>query len=72
MTDSLVAFPLTDEQAAVQRLARELAETVFRERAARWDEREEYRMFTIAGGTVQMLRNLVANRIVGRLDQRDA
>ncbi|HEU5319889.1 MAG TPA: acyl-CoA dehydrogenase family protein [Methylomirabilota bacterium] len=42
MTDSLVAFPLTDEQATVQRLARELAETVFRERAARWDEREEY------------------------------
>jgi alkylation response protein AidB-like acyl-CoA dehydrogenase len=24
------------------------------------------RMFTIAGGTVQMLRNLVANRVVGR------
>jgi alkylation response protein AidB-like acyl-CoA dehydrogenase len=24
------------------------------------------RMFTIAGGTVQMLRNLVANRVLGR------
>jgi len=28
------------------------------------------RMFTIAGGTVQMLRNLVANRLLGRLDPR--
>ncbi len=28
----LVAFPLTDEQAAVQGRARELADTVFRER----------------------------------------
>jgi alkylation response protein AidB-like acyl-CoA dehydrogenase len=28
------------------------------------------RMFTIAGGTVQMLRNLVANRLLGRADQR--
>jgi alkylation response protein AidB-like acyl-CoA dehydrogenase len=27
------------------------------------------RMFTIAGGTVQMLRNLVANRLLGRADQ---
>ena len=26
------------------------------------------RMFTIAGGTVQMLRNLVANRLLGRVD----
>jgi len=26
-------------------------------------------MFTIAGGTVQMLRNLVANRLLGRADQ---
>jgi hypothetical protein len=25
-------------------------------------------MFTIAGGTVQMLRNLVADRVVGRTD----
>jgi alkylation response protein AidB-like acyl-CoA dehydrogenase len=29
------------------------------------------RMFTIAGGTVQMLRNLVANRLLGRSDQRE-
>ena len=28
------------------------------------------RMFTIAGGTVQMLRNLVANRLRGRIDPR--
>lgn len=28
-------------------------------------------MFTIAGGTVQMLRNLVANRLLGRADQRE-
>jgi len=27
------------------------------------------RMFTIAGGTVQMLRNLVANRLLGRTDR---
>jgi alkylation response protein AidB-like acyl-CoA dehydrogenase len=40
--EPLVPFPLTDEQAAGQRLARELADGVFRERAARWDEREEY------------------------------
>jgi alkylation response protein AidB-like acyl-CoA dehydrogenase len=40
--EPLVGFPLSEEQAAVQRLARDLAETVFRERAARWDEREEY------------------------------
>jgi alkylation response protein AidB-like acyl-CoA dehydrogenase len=28
------------------------------------------RMFTIAGGTVQMLRSLVAERLLGRLDAR--
>jgi hypothetical protein len=28
------------------------------------------RMFTIAGGTVQMLRNLVANAVLGRADER--
>ena len=38
----LVDFPLTREQAAVQRIARETADGVFRGRAARWDEREEY------------------------------
>lgn len=42
MDAALIAFPLTDEQAALQRLARDLADTVFRGRAARWDEREEY------------------------------
>lgn len=40
--DPLVAYPLTEEQLAVQRLARELAESSFRERAARWDEEEAY------------------------------
>jgi alkylation response protein AidB-like acyl-CoA dehydrogenase len=27
------------------------------------------RMFTIAGGTVQMLRNLVANQLLGRVER---
>jgi alkylation response protein AidB-like acyl-CoA dehydrogenase len=35
-------FPLTAEQAAVQASAHALADREFRERAARWDEREEY------------------------------
>jgi len=63
MTDSLVAFPLTDEQAAVQRLARELAETVFRERAARWDEREEYPWDNV--------KDLVAHGLMGMTIPRE-
>jgi alkylation response protein AidB-like acyl-CoA dehydrogenase len=35
-------FPLTPEQIALQARVRELADREFRERAARWDEREEY------------------------------
>lgn len=35
-------FELTAEQQALRGRARELADTVFAERAARWDEREEY------------------------------
>ena len=35
-------FPLTDEQRAFQARVRALADQEFRERAARWDEREEY------------------------------
>jgi alkylation response protein AidB-like acyl-CoA dehydrogenase len=35
-------FPLTAEQEAIQARARALADHEFRERAARWDEREEY------------------------------
>lgn len=35
-------FELTDEQQALQARARQLADTVFRERAARWDAAEEY------------------------------
>jgi hypothetical protein len=35
-------FPLTPEQIALQARLRELADREFRERAARWDEREEY------------------------------
>src|SRR5215472_11537853 len=35
-------FELTPEQLALRARARELADRVFAERAARWDEREEY------------------------------
>jgi alkylation response protein AidB-like acyl-CoA dehydrogenase len=35
-------FPLTPEQEAIRARARALADHEFRERAARWDEREEY------------------------------
>lgn len=35
-------FPLTREQVALQGRVRDLADREFRERAARWDEREEY------------------------------
>jgi alkylation response protein AidB-like acyl-CoA dehydrogenase len=35
-------FPLTSEQQALQARMRALADHVFRDRAARWDEREEY------------------------------
>jgi hypothetical protein len=37
-----VRFPLTPEQTALQARVRTLADREFRERAARWDEREEY------------------------------
>src|ERR671935_2299070 len=35
-------FELTPEQQALRSKARELADSVFAERASRWDEREEY------------------------------
>jgi 3-sulfinopropanoyl-CoA desulfinase len=35
-------FPLTTEQEAIRARAQALADRAFRERAARWDEREEY------------------------------
>ena len=35
-------FDLTAEQQALKARARDLADRVFAERAARWDEREEY------------------------------
>src|SRR5919198_998731 len=35
-------FELTSEQKTLQATARELADNVFAERAARWDEKEEY------------------------------
>ncbi|MBI4609387.1 MAG: acyl-CoA dehydrogenase family protein [Candidatus Rokubacteria bacterium] len=57
MDASLVAFPLTEAQAALQRLARELADTVFRERAARWDEHEEYPWDNV--------KELTAHRLMG-------
>ena len=37
-----MSFPLTAEQEALRAKARELADAVFAERAARWDAREEY------------------------------
>jgi len=37
-----MSFPLTPEQEALRARARELADTVFAERAARWDATEEY------------------------------
>jgi len=42
MTQPLVAFPLSEEQRRLQELVRGLADSTFRDRAARWDEREEY------------------------------
>jgi len=42
MTEPLVSFPLTDEQVRLQAEVRSLADSAWRERAARWDEREEY------------------------------
>jgi len=42
MTQPLVAFPLSEEQRRLQELVRGLADSTFRVRAARWDEREEY------------------------------
>jgi len=42
MTASLVAFPLSEEQRRIQELVTALADSTLRERAARWDEREEY------------------------------
>jgi alkylation response protein AidB-like acyl-CoA dehydrogenase len=42
MTPSLVAFPLSEAQRGIQELVTSLADSTFRERAARWDEREEY------------------------------
>jgi hypothetical protein len=57
VTEPLVAFPLTEAQAAVQRRARELADTVFRERAARWDDHEEYPW--------ENVKDLVAHGLMG-------
>src|SRR5215510_11356175 len=37
-----MSFPLTAEQEALRAKARELADSVFADRAARWDAREEY------------------------------
>jgi len=42
MIASLVDFPLSPEQRQLQDIVRSLADSTFRERAARWDEREEY------------------------------
>src|SRR6185295_13089740 len=37
-----VRFPLTAEQESLRARARALADQVFRDRSARWDEHEEY------------------------------
>jgi 3-sulfinopropanoyl-CoA desulfinase len=42
MIQPLIAFPLTPEQAALQQRVWALADSVFRDRAQRWDENEEY------------------------------
>lgn len=50
-------FPLSPEQIEFQRHVRELADTEFRERAAAWDEREEYPWSNV--------KRLVAERLMG-------
>ncbi|MGH7267844.1 MAG: hypothetical protein ACREMB_23760 [Candidatus Rokuibacteriota bacterium] len=42
MTGHPIPFPLTEAPRALPARARELADGAFRERAARWDAREEY------------------------------
>ena len=42
MAPPLIDFPLSPKQRHLQELVRDLADSTFRERAARWDEREEY------------------------------
>ncbi len=50
-------FPLTPEQIELQRRVKELADTEFRERAAAWDEREEYPWSNV--------KRLVSERFMG-------
>ena len=57
MTASLVAFPLSEEQRRIQELVTALADSTLRERAARWDEREEYPWDNI--------KELVAHSLMG-------
>lgn len=57
MTQPLVAFPLSEEQRRIQELVRGLADSTFRDRAARWDEREEYPWDNV--------KELVAHNLMG-------
>ncbi len=63
MTTSLMEFPLTAGQSDLQRTVRELADRTFRDRAARWDEREEY-----PGDNV---KDLTAHGLMGMTIPRD-
>jgi alkylation response protein AidB-like acyl-CoA dehydrogenase len=115
-----VDFTLTSTQQDLRRRAREFADSVLRDRAARWDAEEAYpwdnvkdlvragfetfaaemaqqvtsqalqihgaagygralplermmrdaRMFAIGGGTVEMMRNLIADRVLAARDHR--
>src|SRR5262245_57155701 len=57
MIQPLVAFPLSEAQRRLQELVRSLADATFRDRAARWDEREEYPWDNI--------KELVAHNLMG-------
>ena len=57
MLTPLVDFPLSPKQRQVQDLVRGLADSTFRERAGRWDEREEYPWDNI--------KDLVAHGLMG-------
>ena len=57
MPETLIDFPLDDGQCALRAEARALADDVFRARAARWDEHEEYPWDNV--------RDLVAHGFMG-------
>ena len=63
MIGPLVTFPLSDDQRRIQDLVRGLADSTFRDRAARWDEREEYPWDNV--------KDLVANNLMGMTFPRE-